>query len=32
MTLQISASEMGARDKNSEGYEREGKSIEQWLL
>jgi hypothetical protein len=32
MALQKSASEMGARDKNSEDCERVGKSIEQWLL
>jgi hypothetical protein len=32
MALQTYASEIGARDKNSEDCERGGKSVEQWLL
>jgi hypothetical protein len=32
MALQTSATEMGARDKNSEDCERGGKSTEKWLL
>jgi hypothetical protein len=32
MALQTSASEIGARDKSSEGYKRGGMFIEQWLL
>jgi hypothetical protein len=32
MALQTSTSEIGARDKNSEHCERQGRSIEQQLL